>query len=423
MMDSGIQSRYEMTSADDEGGAAPARVPRPYRPLAPRRRQDTVAVLLFSHGPIFESAIPISVFGVDRRDAGVPHYRILVCGGEPGQLLSTAGVRLSTPYGLDALDRAGTVIVPTWRSPSAMPPEPALASLRRAHEEGARIVGLCAGAFVLAAAGLLEGRPATTHWMYAPALAKRYPQVRVDPRVLYIDDGDLMTSAGAAAGIDLCLHLVRADHGPRVANALARRLVVPANRPGGQAQYIDHSLPDEVNGDPLAEVLSWALDHVAEDLDVDMLADRAFMSRRTFDRHFRALTGSAPFQWLLTQRVLHAQRLLETTELTMDEVAQRSGFRSPVALRGHFRRLLGISPGTYRAGFHSGELRAARMPGDPRRTTRALVGKAAADPRLTRGGARSLREQREGHRKRRRTCLTARASRASGDVEAHSAVG
>ncbi|WP_370093518.1 helix-turn-helix domain-containing protein [Streptacidiphilus sp. MAP12-20] len=312
-----------------------------------------VAVLLFSGGPIFESSIPLSVFGIDRQDSGLPHYRLLVCAGENGPLATTGGLTMTAPHGLEGLARAGTVVVPAWRSAAQTPPPEALAALRKAHAEGARIIGLCTGAFVLAAAGLLDGRPATTHWMYAPTLAKRYPQVQVDPRELFIDEGDVLTSAGTAAGIDLCLHVVRADHGADAAAALARRLVVPLRRSGGQAPYVDRSLPEEIGNDPLAEVVTWALDNLSKQFDVEVLAARAYMSRRTFDRRFRSLTGSAPLQWLISQRVLQAQRLLETTELSVDEVARRCGFRSPVALRGHFRRQLGVSPAVYRSSFRS----------------------------------------------------------------------
>ncbi|MEU0146411.1 helix-turn-helix domain-containing protein [Streptomyces sp. NPDC006288] len=323
------------------------------RKLTGRRRREVVAVLLFSGGPIFESSIPLSVFGIDRQDAGVPRYRLLVCGGEEGPLRTTGGLELSAPYGLEAISRAGTVVVPAWRSITSPPPAEALDALRRAHEEGARIVGLCTGAFVLAAAGLLDGRPATTHWMYAPTLAKRYPSVHVDPRELFVDDGDVLTSAGTAAGIDLCLHIVRTDHGTEAAGALARRLVVPPRRSGGQERYLDRSLPEEIGSDPLAEVVAWALEHLHEQFDVETLAARAYMSRRTFDRRFRSLTGSAPLQWLITQRVLQAQRLLETSDYSVDEVAGRCGFRSPVALRGHFRRQLGSSPAAYRAAYRA----------------------------------------------------------------------
>ncbi|MTE19161.1 helix-turn-helix domain-containing protein [Streptomyces sp. TRM43335] len=332
----------------------PTHGPGTTRKLAARRRREIVAVLLFGGGPIFESSIPLSVFGIDRQDAGVPRYRLLVCAGEEGPLRTTGGLELTAPYGLEALSRAGTIVVPAWRSITQPPPSAALDALRRAHEEGARIIGLCTGAFVLAAAGLLDGRPATTHWMYAPTLAKRYPAVHVDPRELFVDDGDILTSAGTAAGIDLCLHVVRTDHGAEAAGALARRLVVPPRRGnGGQERYLDRSLPEEIGTDPLAEVVAWALEHLHEQFDVETLAARAYMSRRTFDRRFRSLTGSAPLQWLITQRVLQAQRLLETSDYSVDEVAGRCGFRSPVALRGHFRRQLGASPAAYRAAYRA----------------------------------------------------------------------
>lgn len=351
------------------------------RKLSGRRRREIVAVLLFSGGPIFESSIPLSVFGIDRQDAGVPRYRLLVCAGEDGPLRTTGGLELTAPHGLEAIGRAGTVVVPAWRSITSPPPPEALDALRRAHEEGARIVGLCTGAFVLAAAGLLDGRPATTHWMYAPTLAKRYPSVHVDPRELFVDDGDVLTSAGTAAGIDLCLHIVRTDHGNEAAGALARRLVVPPRRAGGQERYLDRSLPEEIGADPLAEVVAWALEHLHEQFDVETLAARAYMSRRTFDRRFRSLTGSAPLQWLITQRVLQAQRLLETSDYSVDEVAGRCGFRSPVALRGHFRRQLGSSPAAYRAAY-----RARRPQGGERTMLESAASVPAPSPMSTEGG-------------------------------------
>ncbi|MFD8422597.1 helix-turn-helix domain-containing protein [Streptomyces sp. NPDC059668] len=352
------------------------------RKLSGRRRKEIVAVLLFSGGPIFESSIPLSVFGIDRQDAGVPRYRLLVCAGEDGPLRTTGGLELTAPHGLEAISRAGTVVVPAWRSITSPPPEEALDALRRAHEEGARIVGLCTGAFVLAAAGLLDGRPATTHWMYAPTLAKRYPSVHVDPRELFVDDGDVLTSAGTAAGIDLCLHIVRTDHGNEAAGALARRLVVPPRRSGGQERYLDRSLPEEIGADPLAEVVAWALEHLHEQFDVETLAARAYMSRRTFDRRFRSLTGSAPLQWLITQRVLQAQRLLETSDYSVDEVAGRCGFRSPVALRGHFRRQLGSSPAAYRAAYRARRPQSER-PSDPD----GPMGSSGQSPVLSQEGA------------------------------------
>lgn len=186
--------------------------------------------------------------------------------------------------------------------------------------------------------------------------------MHVDPRELFVDDGDVLTSAGTAAGIDLCLHIVRTDHGNEAAGALARRLVVPPRRTGGQERYLDRSLPEEIGADPLAEVVAWALEHLHEQFDVETLAARAYMSRRTFDRRFRSLTGSAPLQWLITQRVLQAQRLLETSDYSVDEVAGRCGFRSPVALRGHFRRQLGSSPAAYRAAYRARRPQSERVP-------------------------------------------------------------
>ncbi|MFJ4790174.1 helix-turn-helix domain-containing protein [Streptomyces sp. NPDC088794] len=353
-----------------------------------RRRKEIVAVLLFSGGPIFESSIPLSVFGIDRQDAGVPRYRLLAAAGEDGPLWTTAGVELTAPYGLEAVSRAGTVVVPAWRSITSLPAEDALDALRRAHAEGARIVGLGTGVFVLAAAGLLDGRPATTHWMYAPTLAKRYPSVHVDPRELFVDDGDVLTSAGTAAGIDLCLHVVRADHGNEAADALARRLVVPPRRTGRQGTYLDRALPDETAADPLTDVVAWALEHLHEQFDVETLAARAYMSRRTFDRRFRELTGSAPLQWLSTQRVLQAQRLLETSEYSVDEIAARCGFRSPVALRGHFRRQMGSSPAAYREAYRTrvGAVRVSAGRVEPRDRVRVLAVQEDLEVQVGTGG-------------------------------------
>ncbi|MBR7839693.1 helix-turn-helix domain-containing protein, partial [Actinospica durhamensis] len=227
------------------------------------------------------------------------------------------------------------------------------ATLRRAAKEGARILGLDSGVFVLAAAGLLDGRPCTTHWLYAPTLARRFPRAQVLPRELCVDDGEVVTGAGAAAGIDACLHVVRRDHGAQAAARLARRLVFPVGRRGGQTPYFDNDVPDELRGDPLADSMTWALDHLTEPLDVDAMAARASMSRRSFDRKFRHTVGVAPLQWLNAQRVMYAQRMLESTDLAMDQIAIRSGFGSLVAMRGHFRRMLSTSPTAYRSGFRT----------------------------------------------------------------------
>jgi transcriptional regulator GlxA family with amidase domain len=265
---------------------------------------------------------------------------------------SSSGVTLQTPHGLEALEDADIVIVPWWgRLDGESLPARLAPALRRAHARGARIVGLCGGAFALAEAGLLDGRRATTHWRYAEELAARYPQVRVEPRVLYVDEGDVLTSAGTAAAIDLCLHLLRSLSGAEVANAVARRMVVPPHRAGGQAQYVDVPVPDVRADDGLALAMRWALEHLDEPLGVEQLAARAVMSRRTFTRQFRQRTGTSAHQWLLQQRTLLAQRLLETTDLPVEMVARRSGFGSAVTLRTHFQRTLGTSPRDYRATF------------------------------------------------------------------------
>ncbi|MGN6131909.1 MAG: helix-turn-helix domain-containing protein, partial [Nocardioidaceae bacterium] len=242
--------------------------------------------------------------------------------------------------------------VPWWRHHLGdEPPPPLLDALRAAHARGARIAGLCGGNFVLAAAGLLDGRRATTHWLYADKLAREYPTVRVDPKVLYVDDGDVLTAAGTAAALDLCLHLLRTLDGAEVANIVARRMVVPPHRAGGQAQFVDVPLPALGATDPLAAAVDWALAHLDAPLTVDDLAARAAMSRRTFTRRFRSHLGTSPLQWLLDQRTLLAQRLLESTDLPVETVAHRAGFGSAVSLRAHFPRALGTTPSGYRSTF------------------------------------------------------------------------
>lgn len=333
--------------------------PRPR--LAPTRDRGTVAVLLFRDAPLFESSIPISVFGVDRRVMGLPYYRLLVCAGEAGPLATTGSLRVSTPFGLSGADQAGTVIVPAWRAPGERPPEPALAAVRKAHKEGARLAAFDSGVFVLAAAGVLDGRGATTHWMYAPALARHHRRVKVDARSMQIDHGDVVTGAGAAAGLDLCLYLVRMDHGAEAAGALARRLVVGPGRRSGQAAYFDRHLPSELGaGTPIGDAMSWALDHLAEPFDVDEFAKHSAMSRRTFDRRFLEVTGTTPLRWVNSQRVIAAQRILESTDLPVDEVARRSGFASGPAMRANFLRVLGTQPARYREAYLASRARGGR---------------------------------------------------------------
>jgi len=301
---------------------------------------------------MFELSVACEVFGIDRSELVDPWYRHRVAAAAPGPHVSPEGVTVGTPYGLEQLAEADTVIIPA-RSFPGPPPEALLDGLRRAHDRGARLLSVCTGAFVLAAAGILDGKRATTHWMYAADLARRYPKVRVDPKVLYVDAGGVMTSAGTAAGIDLMLHVVRLDHGADVANAVARRMVVPPHRDGGQAQFVDLPLAGADGDEPLAGVLGWMLEHVGDDLSVQQLARRAGTSPRTFARRFRAVTGTTPHQWLLSQRILVAQRLLETTDEPVERVAQRCGFGSAGALRQHFARTVSASPQAYRRTFRT----------------------------------------------------------------------
>ena len=300
---------------------------------------------------MFELSVPCEVFGLDRSELVDPWYRHRVAAAVP-RPTSPEGVVLDTPYGLDELDGADTIVIPA-RSFPGDPPVAVLEALRHADARGARLLSMCTGAFVLAAAGVLDGKRATTHWMWADELARSYPKVDVDPKVLYVDAGNVMTSAGTAAGIDLLLHVVRLDHGAEVANAVARRMVVPPHRDGGQAQFVDLPMPERHGDEPLAGVLGWMLEHVGEDLTVEQLARRAQTSPRTFARRFRAVTGTTPHQWLLTQRVLLAQRLLETTDEPVELVAQRCGFASAAGLRQHFTRVVSASPQAYRRAFRT----------------------------------------------------------------------
>jgi len=313
----------------------------------------TVAVVVYDRVAVFEMGVPCEVFGIDRSAMGLPNYRVLVCAAEPGPLTTAMGYGIQPRHGLRSMSQADTIVVPSWRDVRETPPEPLLRALRSAYRRGARIASLCAGAFVLAHAGLLDGRRATTHWMYSDALAARFPQVDVDPTVLYVDEGSILTSAGTASGIDLCLHIVRKDHGAEVANAFARRMVVPPHRDGGQAQFVQTPMAAPSDGNHLAATLEWALEHLDEPLTVEQLAAHAHRSPRTFARHFRAETGTTPLRWLLAQRIVAAQRMLETTDEPVAEVAIGCGFGSSAALRMHFGRVLGTSPASYRRTFRA----------------------------------------------------------------------
>ena len=311
----------------------------------------TVALVVFDQVPPFEMAVPCEVFGIDRSDMGVPNYRLLVCAAEEGPLRTKVGFTIEAPCGLSDLREADTVVVPAWRDVDEPPKEALLEGLRQAYQRGARIASLCSGAFVLAHAGLLDGRRATTHWMYAEALSNRFPAVEVDPAVLYVDEGQIFTSAGTAAGIDLCLHLVRLDHGADVANVFARRMVVPPHRDGGQAQYVQAPVAESSDEGQLTETLAWACANLDEPLTVGRMAQHARMSERTFARRFREAAGTTPLRWLLNQRIFAAQRRLETSDAPVDWIAQDCGFGTGATFRSHFKRAVGVSPTDYRKAF------------------------------------------------------------------------
>src|SRR3954469_14806335 len=309
----------------------------------------TVAVAVVSGSTQFELAVAYEVFGVDRRYLTPDWYAFKLCAADPGPIRTEAGLVLETPYGLDDLVGADTVIVPAAVNDPDEHPD-LVAALRTAYANGARIASICTGAYTLAEAGLLDGKRATTHWAHADDFATRYPAVDVDPNVLYVEDGRLFTSAGTAAGIDLCLHLVRQDLGVEVANAVARRMVVPPHRDGGQAQYVDAPLP-RVEADTLGPVLDWALAHLDETVTLDDLADVAHVSVRTLMRRFQSATGTTPLQWLLMQRVRRAQHLLESSDESVERIASLAGFGSAANLRQHFTRVVGVPPVSYRRTF------------------------------------------------------------------------
>jgi transcriptional regulator GlxA family with amidase domain len=311
----------------------------------------TVALVVFDQVPPFEMAVPCEVFGIDRSDMGVPNYRLLVCAAEQGPLHTKAGFGIDAPCELSDLYEAQTVIVPAWRDVEETPPLALLEALQYSYQRGARIVSLCSGAFVLAAAGLLDGRRATTHWMYADVFAKKFPAVKLDPTVLYVDEGQILTSAGTAAGIDLCLYLVRLDYGAEVANVFARRMVVPPHRDGGQAQYVQAPVAPGPSEGPLTGTLAWACANLEEPLTVERLAAHARMSARTFARRFREVTGTTPLKWLLNQRILAAQRQLETSNVPVEWIARNCGFGTSATFRLHFKRVVGVSPTDYRKTF------------------------------------------------------------------------
>ncbi|MFL6123233.1 helix-turn-helix domain-containing protein [Actinophytocola sp.] len=310
---------------------------------------DTVALAVTDGMLHFELSLAHEVFAAAPDGVTVAWYDLTVCGPVAVRF---GRFRLEPDAGFDRLRHAGTVIVPGWADVHQDPPADLVDAVRAAHEAGARVVSLCTGVFVLAAAGLLDGRRATTHWAHTEALAARYPRIEVDPDVLYVDNGSVLTSAGKAAALDLCLHLVRLDHGSSVANAVARRLVVPPHRAGGQAQFVTTPVPAQ-DDHPLAGLFPWVIERLDQPLTVEDLARQARMSTRHLGRQFHAATGTTPLRWLLTQRIRHAQELLERTDDNIDTIAAATGMGTATTLRRHFNRTVGVPPDTYRRTFRA----------------------------------------------------------------------
>jgi transcriptional regulator GlxA family with amidase domain len=309
-------------------------------PVHPHR----VAVVVLPGVLALEFGTAAQVFGRD------PHYDLTVCAERRAAPVPGSGIVIHTSAGLEGLKRARTVIVPGYEDVNATVSPAVLSALRAAHAHGARLVSICTGAFALAAAGLLDGRPATTHWRWTDELQRRYPQVEVLPNRLFVDDGDILTSAGVTTGIDLCLHLIRRDHGAAAANTRARALVAPPQRQGGQAQFVERLRP-EASSDELGPLRDWMLDNLTVAHDLDTLARRAHMSRRTLTRRFREETGVPPMRWLADARIDRARELLETTDEPVENIGRLTGLGAPASVRAAFHRHLGTSPQEYRSLF------------------------------------------------------------------------
>ncbi|CAG9239908.1 MULTISPECIES: transcriptional regulator FtrA [Paraburkholderia] len=310
-----------------------------------------VAALVYDRLCTFEFGCVTELFALERPELGVKWYRFAVCAVEAGPIRAAGGIGIAAPYSLKMLDRASTIVVPGWRDPDERPPEPLLKKIRAAVGRGARVCSICSGVFVLAAAGVLDGKTVTTHWRYADKLQQRYPQLRVKPDALYVDEGQVITSAGSAAGLDMLLHLVRRDYGSAIANRVAQRLVVPPHRDGGQAQFVPRPMPQD-DGGRLARLMDYVRANPALAHTLASLAGQAAMSPRTLQRQFRDATGMAPYDWLIRERVAIARELLESpADLPMSRVAELAGFGSEESLRRHFRRIALTSPGAYRKKF------------------------------------------------------------------------
>jgi AraC family transcriptional activator FtrA len=313
-------------------------------------KKHLVVALAYDRLCTFEFGCTVELFALERPELGVDWYEFAVCAIEPGPIRAMGGITVQAQYDLSLLERADTIVIPGWRDAAEAPPPVLLAQLRAAHARGARLCSICSGAFVLAAAGLLDGRRATTHWRYAGQLARRYPAIEVLPDDLYVDSGQLITSAGSAAGLDMLLHLVRRDFGAHVGNMVAQRLVVAPHREGGQAQFLPRPMAHDEKG-RLTRLMDFIRTHPADLHTIASMAERAAMSARTLQRQFQEATGMGPIEWLVRERIAIVKDLLETADLPLSQVAERAGFGSEESLRHHFRRHAATTPGAYRRQF------------------------------------------------------------------------
>ena len=309
-----------------------------------------VAAVAYDRLCTFEFGCTVELFALPRPELNVPWYAFAVCAAERGPIRATGGIAVQVAHSLRLLERADTIVLPGWRDADETPPKELLGKLRQAYDRGARLCSICSGVFVLAAAGILEGRRATTHWRYVERLAARYPGIRVEPNALYVDEGQVLTSAGSAAGLDMLLHLVRKDFGAKVANQVAQRLVIPPHREGGQAQFVRRPVSLDERG-RLAKLLDWIRAHLAAGHTIATLASRAAMSPRTLQREFKATTGLAPYAWIVRERIERAKELLESSGWPAQRIAERVGMGSAESLRHHFRARVGTTPARYRARF------------------------------------------------------------------------
>jgi AraC family transcriptional activator FtrA len=313
-------------------------------------RKHLVVAVAYDRLCTFEFGCAVELFALQRPELDVPWYDFAVCSADRGPIRAMGGITVQVRHSLRVLDRADTIIIPGWRDIDEAPPQRLLLHLRRAFERGARLCSICSGVFVLAAAGVLEGKRATTHWKYIDRLAGHYPGIHVEPNALYLDEGQVLTSAGSAAGLDMLIHLVRRDYGAKVANQVAQRLVIPPHRQGGQAQFVSRPVSRDERG-RLAKLLDWIRVHLAQEHTIESLAARAAMSPRTLQREFKAATGVAPYTWILQERVERAKELLETSRWPARRIAELVGLGSAESLRHHFRLRVGTTPMQYRERF------------------------------------------------------------------------